>query len=136
MFKYADEKGVRSQLYFDPSLSGVEKVLAWNDNMDIIILPSRSEGLPRCIVESLSRACPCVLSDVCGLPELVNHKWLHKPGDADKLAELLLLMINDKEAMLYSAKENFNHAFDYTREALRFKRNDFLAAFRVDCENK
>ena len=99
-FKYADEKGVRSQLYFDPSLSGVEKVLAWNDNMDIIILPSRSEGLPRCIVESLSRACPCVLSDVCGLPELVNHKWLHKPGDADKLAELLLLMINDKEAML------------------------------------
>lgn len=133
-FGFANDKGVKDQLIFDPSLSGVEKVLRWNDGMDIIILPSRSEGLPRCIVESLSRACPCILSNVCGMPELVNEKWLHEPGDSNKLAELLLLMIADKNNMIMSAKENFKHSHDYTQSVLVARRNAFLSEFKDYCE--
>lgn len=32
-------------MIFDQSLAGAEKVLEWNDGIDIAILPSRSEGL-------------------------------------------------------------------------------------------
>jgi len=105
-------------------------VFKWIDSIDISILPSRSEGLPRSIVESISRACPCVISNVCGMPELVNEKWLHNPEDVDKLAELLSKMIEDKENMLEAARENFNRASDYTLDSVRKKRTAFYNAFK------
>ena len=98
--------------------------------MDLIILPSRSEGLPRCIIESMSRACPCIVSNVCGLPELVPEEWLHDPGDYNKLSMLIKRMISNKEMMMSSAKENFTHSLDYSFESLRSKRNDFLLKFK------
>ncbi len=128
-YKYSDKHGVRKQIVFDPSLSEMNQVLAWNDEMDIIILPSRSEGLPRCIVESLSRACPCVLSNVCGMPELVNEKWLHKPGDSIKLAELLIKMIQNPQDMIEAANENFERSHDFTQSVLKTRRNNFLKDF-------
>ncbi len=132
-FDYARKYGVEKQLIFDSSKSNIKEVLEWNDEMDVIILPSRSEGLPRCIVESISRACPCILSNVCGMPELVNERWLHNPGDEKKLAFLLDEMINDKEKMRMAAQENFRHSFDYTQNVLKKRRNVFLSKFRDFC---
>lgn len=126
---YGKEHGIKSVI-FDKPVSGVENVFKWIDSIDISILPSRSEGLPRSIVESISRACPCVISNVCGMPELVNEKWLHNPEDVDKLAELLSKMIEDKENMLEAARENFNRASDYTLDSVRKKRTAFYNAFK------
>lgn len=133
-YEYAQKHNVRERLYFDPSLSGVNKVLEWNDNIDVHILPSRSEGLPRCVVEALSRACPCILSDVCGLPELVDSKWLHKPGDSQKLAILIDKMLADKGLQIEAAKKNFDHSYDYTQDVLRERRNAFLMRFKAFAE--
>ncbi len=132
-YAYAEKLNIKNQLIFDSSLSGIEKVLAWNDTIDITILPSRSEGLPRCIVESISRACPCVISNVCGMPELVNEKWLHNPNDSRKLAQLLNEMISDKQKMRDAAVENFNHSQNYRSEVLKEKRNRFLNKFMEYC---
>ena len=132
---YAEKYNVREQLIFDASLSGIENVLKWNDNMDIIILPSRSEGLPRCIVESLSRACPCVISNVCGMPELVEKKWLHNPDDSKKLALLLNNMLSDKELMKNTAKINFEKSKEFKFDVLKKKRNAFLSEFKEYCED-
>ena len=131
---YAEKYNVREQLIFDASLSGIENVLKWNDNMDIIILPSRSEGLPRCIVESLSRACPCVISNVCGMPELVEKKWLHNPDDSKKLALLINEMLSDKELMKNTAKTNFVKSKEFKFDVLKKKRNAFLSEFKEYCE--
>ncbi len=133
--EYAQKLGVEKQLFFDPSLSGVENVLKWNDNIDIAILPSRSEGLPRCVVESLSRACPCIISNVCGMPELVEEKWLHSPDDSKTLANLIEKMLADKEHMRNAAKVNFEKAQEYDVELLTERRNEFLLEFRKYCEN-
>lgn len=135
-FAFARKYGIEKQLVFDSSKSSIQDVLEWNDGMDVIILPSRSEGLPRCIVESISRACPCILSNVCGMPELVNEHWLHKPRDEKKLASLLNEMINDKEKMKKAAQENYEHSFYYTQGVLRTKRNAFLMKFKEYCESK
>lgn len=127
---YANKYGIENKVYFDTPLNSIKDVLKWNDNMDLIILPSRSEGLPRCIIESMSRACPCIVSNVCGLPELVPEEWLHDPGDYNKLSMLIKRMISNKEMMMSSAKENFTHSLDYSFESLRSKRNDFLLKFK------
>ena len=127
---YANKYGIENKVYFDTPLNSIKDVLKWNDNMDLIILPSRSEGLPRCIIESMSRACPCIVSNVCGLPELIPEEWLHDPGDYNKLSMLIKKMISNKEMMMSSAKENFTHSLDYSFESLRSKRNDFLLKFK------
>lgn len=133
--KYAQRYGVEERLVFDNPVSGVDKVFEWIDQIDISILPSRSEGLPRCIVESLSRACPCIISNVCGMPELVDEKWLHSPGDSEKLGRLLNEMIGDKGKMEQAAIENFNRSKGYTKDHLDAIRYEFLSDFRLYVEN-
>lgn len=133
---FAKRHGVYSMLKFDPPLAGVENVLKWYDGMDLCILPSRSEGLPRCIVESISRACPNITSNVCGMPELVSENWVHNPSDYKKLAQLIVELINNKELMKTVAKESFNRSKDYQFDVLKTKRSPFLAEFKEYCNSK
>lgn len=135
-YALAEKHQVKDKLFFDTPLASIEKVLAWNDDMDLIILPSRSEGLPRCIVESISRACPCVVSDVCGLPELVDKRWVHAPADYTQLAHLIKTLLTDKTLLSQVANQNFKHAFNYTQEVLTKRRNTFLTRFKKYCEEK
>ena len=135
-FRYAEKRNVKNQLVFDPPVSGVEKVLKWDEEIDIMILPSRSEGLPRSIVEAISVGCPCIISDVCGMPELVNSKWLHKPGDSKALCDLIKTMIDNPDEMTKAANENFKHSNNYTFSNLKAKRNNFLAEFKHYAESK
>lgn len=133
---YAKNHGAEGKLVFDPSLSGVEKVLQWNDTMDLCILPSRSEGLPRCVVESISRGCPNIISNVCGMPELVGRHWVHEPEDHRRLAELIEELTGDPELMKQVATENFNHSKNYEHSVLKAKRNAFLEEFKAHCRKK
>ena len=129
-FSYAGEYGVADSLVFDTPVSGVENVLKWNEQMDICILPSRSEGLPRCIVESISTACPCIVSNVCGLPELVDEHWVHEPNDDKKLASLIEELLSDAEKMKQVAISNFERSKMYEFDYLKKKRNAFLTRFK------
>jgi len=133
---YAQEKGAAGRIHFPPSCDTTEKVLRWIDTQDIIILPSRSEGLPRCIVEAMSRACPCITSDVCGMPELISHRWLHKPGEDTKLAGLICQMAEDPQAMIDTARENFKNAQRFLRANIDARRNAFLTEFKTYCLTK
>jgi glycosyltransferase involved in cell wall biosynthesis len=127
--EFGKEHGVKN-IYFDEPVSGVENVFEWIDQIDICVLPSRSEGLPRSIVEAISRGCPCIVSNVCGMPELVDDKWLHEPEDFKKLAELLDLMIRDKSNMIEAAQRNHAHSKSYSSENIKRKRNDFFNEFK------
>lgn len=133
-YKIARKYGVEQQIHFPKVLSGIEKVLNWIDTMDLVILPSRTEGLPRCIVEAMSRGCPCITSNVGGLPELIDKKWLHNSDDYKKLAELIELMLSSKENMRSLAIRNFEKSGHFDKEQLDKKRNDFLMEFREYCK--
>lgn len=130
---YAKSQKMPCQLSFPKPRHSGEEVMRWIDTQDVIILPSRSEGLPRCIVESMSRACPCITSDVCGMPELINNTWIHGPEDYETLAKLLGKMINDRKCQEEAAIENFNNSKRFLRNVLEQKRDSFLAEFRDYC---
>ena len=125
---YGQEYNVN--VIFDEPVSGIENVFIWIDSIDISILPSRSEGLPRSIVESISRACPCIISDVCGMPELVDKKWLHDPEDSELLSSLISRMINNPTLMVEAAISNLKRADNYTLKTVRGKRIAFYAEFK------
>lgn len=136
-YSYADKKSLPHEcLIFPAPIIGIENMFKWYDTMDIIILPSRSEGLPRTIVEAISRACPCITSNVCGLQELIDSRWTHNPGDSDKLTELLNKMVSSKDEMAKAARENFSHAEYYLESVQTGKRISFMNEFRDYCGAK
>jgi glycosyltransferase involved in cell wall biosynthesis len=66
------------------------------------VLPSRSEGMPRVVLEALSRARPVVASRIGGIPEMIQHGrtgLLLPPGDTHELAEALAELLGDRERL-------------------------------------
>lgn len=63
---------------------------------DIAVVPSRErEGLPKAAIEAMAQAVPVVVSDVGGLPELVQDQrsgLVVPAGDADALGHVLLTL--------------------------------------------
>ena len=69
------------------------------DQATILVLPSRSEGLGRVVVEAFCRGRGVVASRVGGIPDLVEdgvNGLLVSPGDAHALAEGLVRVLSDR----------------------------------------
>ena len=64
---------------------------------DVVVMPSRSEGLPLSALEALASGTPLVATDVRGLRELVvdGQNALLVPEDADALAAALRRVLDD-----------------------------------------
>lgn len=136
-FSYAEKQNLpHENLVFPEPIVGLNNMLKWYDSMDIIILPSRSEGLPRTIVEAISRACPCITSNVCGLRELIEPQWVHEPGDSKQLFELLRKMLMNQDEMITSAESNFHKAKYYLESVQTGKRIAFMKEFKFFCETQ
>jgi glycosyltransferase involved in cell wall biosynthesis len=70
------------------------------DGATCLVLPSRSEGLGRVILEAFARGRPVVATRVGGIPDLVEHGrtgLLVEPGDAAALAAALTSVLSDRD---------------------------------------
>jgi glycosyltransferase involved in cell wall biosynthesis len=77
-----------------------EDVAAALDHAWVLVLPSRSEGMGRVIVEAFCRARPVVASRVGGIPDLVEDRrngLLVEPSDTAGLADALVRVLDDRE---------------------------------------
>lgn len=106
-------------------LASGDEVFNYLDDLDIFLQPSLTEGLPRSVIEAMSRGCPVLASSAGGIPELLNKQFLHKPGDAEKLSFDIEKLIADKELRVKAAKQNFERSKDYTDSVLSQRRLDF-----------
>ena len=77
--------------------SGVASAL---DDSTLLVLPSRSEGMGRVIVEAFCRGRPVVGSRVGGIPDLVQDEsngLLVEPGDTNGLADALVRVLAERD---------------------------------------
>lgn len=121
--------GLQDRVHFDGVLESGDAVFQWLDEVDLYLQPSFQEGLPRATVEAMSRGCPVIGSTAGGIPELIDHRFLHKPGNEKHLARLIADNMGNKQWMMEQAQANFSKAGSYTKIQLDQNRQDFWEKF-------
>lgn len=122
----AEELGVSDRVKFVGSLSS-SQMNDFYDSLDLYVQPSKQEGLPRAVIEAMSRGCPAIGTDIAGIPELIQEDLLFKKGSADEVY-LTVKRVLSKD-MKKIAAENFNTAKKYERDKLVKKRQSFYKDF-------
>lgn len=127
---YARKLGIAERVYFDGTLPNGEEVYSWLDNVDIYIQPSKQEGLPRALIEAMSRGCPAIGSRTAGIPELLEEKVIHKKGNSRDLALKIEQLLLDSNLIIEQAKKNFYKSKEYIKDVLDERRRAFWLDFK------
>lgn len=126
----AKKLGIENKVCFMGTLSSRDTLFKWLDKVDIYLQPSFLEGLPRAMIEAMSRGCPVIGSSVGGIPELLGKDMLFATKHPEKLLEIILTLVNNKALMGDQAKRNFIEVQKYQQSLLNQKRNNFWIEFR------
>lgn len=122
--KLLSRSEVKDDVIIKGTLSHPKGVFDWLDTIDIYLQPSRTEGLPRSLIEAMSRGCACIGSNVGGIPELISPEYIHKKDDITKLSMLIEKLFSSEERKKNIIK-NFKIVSKYNKKILDKKRNDF-----------
>jgi glycosyltransferase involved in cell wall biosynthesis len=134
MKKLAEQLGVAKRIVFRGILPAGKSIWEAMDKFDLFLNATASEGLPRVVIEAMSRGCPCIASSVGGTPELLEQSYLVPPGDVNSLAETILRVLADPESMDKAVERNLRIARDYCADKLQPRRQAFYAALRERTE--
>jgi phosphatidylinositol alpha-1,6-mannosyltransferase len=122
----ASELGVQDYVDFAGELSSGSSIFEFLDSIDLFVMPSRAEGLPRALVEAMSRGCPCIASAVGGIPELLEPSDLVPPDSPEALAKLILQVAADSDRLLAMSARNLAKATQFSPQTLNESRRAFL----------
>ncbi len=96
--------------------------------LDVFVMASVAEGMPRGILEAMASGVPCVATGVGGIPEILGdgrYGLLARPADPDSLAQALLSMarmpIDRRSELAAAARTRAWDVYSHTvvREKLR-----------------
>ncbi|MBU1260892.1 MAG: glycosyltransferase [Planctomycetes bacterium] len=115
--KQAADWGCDSSVHF---LGRIKNMPEFYSAIDVFVLPSVAEGLPRTLIEAMAAGVLCIASDIGSIPEILDNGRLGllvPAKNADALADAMLKTINmtpqEKETIIISAKEyiktNYSH---------------------------
>lgn len=124
----AKEHDVEDHVKFMGSLTH-EKVFEWLDGIDLYTQPSRQEGLPRALIEALSRGLPSFGAKTGGIPELLESKYIfsNTNQNIDEICSILAKMTQD--VMLEQSERNFLEAKKYESTIIENRRENFFNNF-------
>ena len=120
-----NEAGLQNHVTFDGIRESGTPVYEWLRDLDLYIQPSLQEGVPRAMIEAMAQSLPCIGTNVGGTSELLNERWIIKPGDAQALASTITTMLADPKMMRDEGLKNHARAMDYEHAKLQKIRNDF-----------
>jgi glycosyltransferase involved in cell wall biosynthesis len=68
--------------------------------LDLFVMTSKDEGIPRCLMEACAMEIPIAAYDISGIDQLITHQktgLLAKFGDKETLAKYWDILLNDTE---------------------------------------
>lgn len=121
----AQRLGVKHLIEFRDGFNHKHELWTILDQTDIFIHPSRSEGLPRVVIEAMARSRPVIGSRVGGIPELLSPDQLVPPGNALALADRIQEMFDHPSKAADAASRNYVAAKSFSYEKLEVIFNDW-----------
>lgn len=121
----ANELGVADQVMI-MGRQPLDKVFELLESVDVYIQPSLQEGLPRSVIEAMSKGCIVIGSTTAGTPELVPTECLVRRRSVSDIVERVTyvrgLTADECKAM---SKRNFEKSKEYLADVLDARRNEF-----------
>jgi glycosyltransferase, group 1 family len=93
---------------------------SYYDKIDVLLMPSRSEGFGLTAIEGMARGCVLVASNTGGLPEVVREGYvglLHQPESVDDLANKICSLIENPKLLeqMRTHLQNYVQQFTFER---------------------
>lgn len=121
--KKAEEYGVSDAVTFTGPIEH-KWIFEHLDHVDVYIQPSLQEGLPRAMIEALSRGLPAMGFRTAGIPELISNEFVCRRKSVNDICRCILRLNNQK--MKEAAAANFEMAKSFEFSTLNKKREMFI----------
>lgn len=118
----AKKLDIADKVVFSGSLVNGELVMEWIDSIDIYIQPSLTEGLPRALIEAMSRGCLCLGSNAGGIPELLSEDFIHRSGNVSELSRSIINLFARRNFWPAISSENYNTSLNYDSSIIEAER--------------
>lgn len=112
-----------------------KEVIELLDTADIYVQPSLQEGLPRSVVEAMSRGCPVIGTNTGGIPELLSSECVVPRKVPKELVYAMLRIANHKKISVL-AKWNIEKSRRIRHPELDEERMTFFSAVVADIKKK
>lgn len=122
--------GLNGHVRFLGRVGAGKPVFDFLNSVDLFVMPSLTEGLPRAMIEAMARGCPSIGTTVGGIPELLQPGELVPPADPAALANKIMEKISRPEDLAEMARRNHGVAKGYMPEHAHANRFAFLHALR------
>ncbi|MEX1308380.1 MAG: glycosyltransferase [Eubacteriales bacterium] len=124
--RLAKSLGLAERINF---LGYINNVIPVYSTCDYVVSTSKIEGLPFNLLEALACGIPCIVSDVKGNRDLIkneNNGYIYKPGDIDRLAQILAVLNKNTRTYMHMQAEAKKSVTPYAIEATK---KEFAAIF-------
>jgi glycosyltransferase involved in cell wall biosynthesis len=125
LIELSKKLGVENHIHLVGSIPH-DKIFKWFDSIDVYVQPSLQEGLPRAVVEAMSRALPCLGTSTGGIPELIPREYICKNHGNISGAFASLIKRLDNSELEKMANRNFEFSKKYDSKLINTKRISFL----------
>lgn len=125
-----EKLGLTEHVKFAGHLAPGREIFDFLDSVDLYVQPSRTEGLPRALIEAMARGCPAIGTKVGGIPQLLDAGELVRSNDPVALAEKIVEVGRDAKRMRSLSRRNLEIAREYDGPSVDRTRLEFLKAIR------
>ncbi|WP_026894269.1 glycosyltransferase family 4 protein [Clostridiisalibacter paucivorans] len=113
-----------------------DKVFEWLDTIDIYIQPSRQEGLPRALIEAMSRGLPSIGAATGGIPELLENEYIFSNTKSNINEIINILRTFTLDSLERQAIRNFKVSSKYDKKNISTRRFNFIDDFIKNLERE
>lgn len=132
--KLVQQRGLEREVTFTGRISAGQAIRNELDDSDLFVLASKTEGLPRAMIEAMARALPCVGTAVGGIPELLSASELVPRGDPAALAQKIIELSLAPERLNQASERNLIKARQYRSAVLCARRRQLYEFLREQTE--
>ncbi|WP_294413174.1 glycosyltransferase family 4 protein [uncultured Ruminococcus sp.] len=127
----AKELGISNEVRFLGLFSKKDELRKQLIDSDLMLFPSRAEGLPRVVIEAMATGLPVLSTPVNGIPELLEDKYLFDPDDVEGFSKKIISLISNKSELQSMSINNYNKAHNYSDTILQSRRDNFYKKLRL-----